>query len=72
MKLLDYILHLQYLHSKCGDVDVDVNIKTTYEYMGADGFEYNDGYTEAIKPFYDKNKNVLLYMKNVYPLIREI
>lgn len=22
MKLTDYILHLQYLHSKCGDVDV--------------------------------------------------
>ena len=22
MKLTDYIQHLQYLHSKCGDVDV--------------------------------------------------
>lgn len=67
MKLLDYIHYLQYLHSKCGDVDVDVNIKTTYEYMGTDGFEYNDGYTEAIKPFYDKNKKCIVVHEERVP-----
>lgn len=60
MKLEDYIQHLQYLRSKCGDVDVDVNIKTTYEYIGANDFEYEDGYAKAIKPYYDKNKKCIV------------
>lgn len=60
MKLIDYIQLLQRLYDKHGDVDKEVNIKTNYEYMGDDDFEYTEGYTKAIKPYYDKKKNCIV------------
>ena len=57
MKLIDYIHYLQYLHIKHGDVDTEVNIKTNYEYMGDDDFDYTEGYTKAIKPYMDTGQN---------------
>ena len=60
MKLIDYIHHLQQLYDKHGNVDTEVNIKTKYEYMGDDDFEYSVGYTKAIRPYYDKKKNCVV------------
>ena len=60
MKLIDYIQLLQYLYDKHGDVDTEVNIKTNYEYMGDDDSYYTEGYTKAIKPYYDKKKNCIV------------
>lgn len=60
MKLIDYIQLLQHLYDKHGDVDTEVNIKTNYEYMGDDDFEYTEGYTKAIKPYYGKKKNCIV------------
>lgn len=60
MKLIDYIHYLQYLHIKHGDADTEVNIKTNYEYMSDDDFDYTSGYTKAIKPYYDKKKNCIV------------
>ncbi len=60
MKLLDYIQYLQYLHIKHGDADTEVNIKTNYEYVGDDDFDYSVGYTKAIRPYYVKKKNCVV------------
>ena len=62
MKLIDYVHHLQQLFDKYGDGDVDteVNIKTKYEYMSDDDFEYSVGYIKAIRPYYDKKKKCVV------------
>ena len=60
MKLLDYIQYLQYLHIKHGDADTEVNIKTNYEYVGDDDFDYSVGDTKAIRPYYVKKKNCVV------------
>ena len=67
MKLLDYIHYLQYLHSKHGNVDTEVNIKTEYEYMSDDDFDYSVGYTKAIRPYYDKKKNCIVVHEERVP-----
>lgn len=60
MKLIDYIRYLQYMHIKHGDADTEVNIKINYEYMGDNGFDYTEGYANAIPPYYDKKKNCIV------------
>lgn len=56
MKLEDYIQHLQYLRSKCGDIDVMVH--TTYEQSYS--LDLEEKYTYADKPYYDEGNNCIV------------
>ena len=55
MKLTDYIQHLQYLHSKCGDVDV-MN-KTAYQRKDR---SYKNEYTDVKLAHYESTKQGLV------------
>ena len=55
MKLTDYILHLQYLQSKCGDVDV-MN-KIAYERKDR---SYKNEYTDVKLAHYESTKQGLV------------
>lgn len=55
MKLEDYIHQLQDLHQQYGDIDV--KFYTSYELENS---EYEEEYTEAFKPYYNKANHCIV------------
>ena len=61
MKLDEYIKLLEDLKSKCGNVDVKVNI--TYE---CSDLSINDTFKEPELPYYDKKKKSVIVYSEFY------
>ena len=62
MKISEYIMYLQELKNKHGDVDVKVNI--TYE---CSDLSINDTYKDPEKPEYNKRKKCIVIYSNFLP-----
>ena len=66
MKLSDYIHRLQHLSVVYGNVDVRIMTCITHEPINSDGdFDCDEFYTQAVKPYYDKENDCIVIHKEL-------